>query len=283
MTVATHPGSSLETLSRRHDGELSPAEREAFERHLAGCAECREATAAFERSLAAFRTAPEAPVPSDLSARILRKIRSQTPSRCPFGVLFGIDIRWAGVFLAALLVATAAVPGIAATGSCPRRGRLLTAYVVTTRQKQTRDAAEKRELQGAKGDARGRKRRSRKPVRSPKTAESAGQTKPADSPPEAARTAGCCAQPPARLPPGEAGAAVRRDPSPEAPAGGCPQRRSDASPAAPGRWRRRPKQQSGFVSRERRRPARSDRRGARCRGAAPDVAQTRAAGRPTPP
>ena len=105
MTVATHPAASLETLSRRHDGELSPAEREAFEAHLARCAECREAAAAFERSLAAFRTAPDAPVPSDLPARILRRIRAQSPSRRPFGVMFGIDIRWAGVFLAALLVA----------------------------------------------------------------------------------------------------------------------------------------------------------------------------------
>src|SRR5207344_3108831 len=34
----------------------------------------------------------------------LRKLRAQTPSRRPFGVMFGIDIRWAGVFLAALLV-----------------------------------------------------------------------------------------------------------------------------------------------------------------------------------
>lgn len=105
MTDATHPAGSAEFLSRLHDRELSPAEASAFESHRASCPTCREAVAEFERSLAAFRTAPAAPVPSDLSARILRKIRAQSPSRRPFGVMFGIDIRWAGALLAALLVA----------------------------------------------------------------------------------------------------------------------------------------------------------------------------------
>ncbi|HEY2796356.1 MAG TPA: anti-sigma factor [Thermoanaerobaculia bacterium] len=155
MTVATHPGASLETLSRRHDGELSPAEREAFEAHLRGCAECREATAAFERSLAAFRTAPEAPVPPDLSARILRKIRAQTPSRRPFGVMFGIDIRWAGVFLAALLVAIVA-PLLLQRRDLSRPASTsapLTAYVVDAeaeKAKETRDARQSELQAGAK-------------------------------------------------------------------------------------------------------------------------------------
>jgi hypothetical protein len=105
MIDSTHPGGSAEFLSRLHDGELTPAESSAFQSHRAACAACREAEAEFERSLAAFRAAPPAPVPSDLSARILRKIRAQSPSRRPFGVTFGIDIRWAGVLLAALLVA----------------------------------------------------------------------------------------------------------------------------------------------------------------------------------
>ena len=105
MTTATHPASSPEFLSRLHDGELSAEERRDFETHSAECAECRESVAAYERSLTAFRAAPVSPVPYDLSARILRKIRAQSPSRRPFGVMFGIDIRWAGVFMAALLVA----------------------------------------------------------------------------------------------------------------------------------------------------------------------------------
>lgn len=105
MIDSTHPAGSAEFLSRLHDGELTPTERSAFESHRAACSACREAVEQFERSLTAFRTSPSAPVPSDLSARILRKIRAQSPSRRPFGVMFGIDIRWAGVFMAALLVA----------------------------------------------------------------------------------------------------------------------------------------------------------------------------------
>jgi hypothetical protein len=164
VTVATHPAASLETLSRRHDGELSPAERAAFEAHLAECEECREATAAFERSLAAFRTAPEAPVPPDLPARILRKIRAQSPSRRPFGVMFGIDIRWAGVFLAALLVAIIAPVFLSSRRELSRTAAApapapLTAYVVDAEaeagaHEQTRDAQQKpsRQLQaGEKG------------------------------------------------------------------------------------------------------------------------------------
>jgi hypothetical protein len=132
MTTATHPAGSLELLSRRRDGDLSAAEREAFDAHVVGCAECRDAVAAFEASLDAFRAAPVAPVPADLSARILRKIRAQSPSRRPFGVMFGIDIRWAGVFLAALLVVIIA-PALfekreARTAAAAREP--LTAYVV---------------------------------------------------------------------------------------------------------------------------------------------------------
>lgn len=104
MIAATHPAESPEFLSRLHDGELDPGEAAAFEAHRAECGLCRAAAAEFERALSAFREAPVAPVASDLSARILRKIRATTPSRRPFGVMFGIDVRWAGVLAAALLV-----------------------------------------------------------------------------------------------------------------------------------------------------------------------------------
>jgi hypothetical protein len=130
--ASTHPASSLDFLSRLHDGELSSPERAAFDAHVAGCDECREAVAAFERSLAAFRGAPVVPTPADLSARILRKIRAQSPSRRPFGVMFGIDIRWAGVFMAALLVVIIA-PALferRETRSAPTAREPLTAYVV---------------------------------------------------------------------------------------------------------------------------------------------------------
>ncbi len=104
MTDSPHPAQSPEFLSLLHDGELPPAEAAAFEAHRRSCEACRRGVEAYERTLSAFRAAPTAAPASDLSARILRKIRAQSPSRRPFGVMFGIDLRWAGVFATALLV-----------------------------------------------------------------------------------------------------------------------------------------------------------------------------------
>ena len=104
MTDSPHPAQSPEFLSLLHDGDLPPAEAAAFEAHRRSCEACRRGVEAYEQTLSAFRTAPTAAPASDLSARILRKIRAQSPSRRPFGVMFGIDIRWAGVFATALLV-----------------------------------------------------------------------------------------------------------------------------------------------------------------------------------
>jgi hypothetical protein len=131
MNDTLHPARSPEFLSRLHDGEVPASEASAFALHRAACAECREAATAFAQSLAAFRSAELAPAAADLSARILRKIRAQSPSRRPFGVMFGIDIRWAGVFVAALLVVLLSAPallrrpeapaGAAAPSSIPAR------------------------------------------------------------------------------------------------------------------------------------------------------------------
>ena len=110
MTDTLHPARSTEFLSRLYDGELTAADRDAFEAHRASCEECRRAADAFAATLAAFRSSPTAPPAADLSARILRKIRAQSPSRRPFGVMFGIDVRWAGVFIAALLVVLISTP-----------------------------------------------------------------------------------------------------------------------------------------------------------------------------
>jgi hypothetical protein len=110
MTDTLHPARSADFLSRFYDGELAPADRESFAVHRAGCAECREAADAFAAALAAFRASPTVPPAADLSARILRRIRAQSPSRRPFGVMFGIDVRWAGVFIAALLVVLISTP-----------------------------------------------------------------------------------------------------------------------------------------------------------------------------
>lgn len=110
MSHTLHPARESEFLSRLHDGELAADEGTAFEAHSAHCPECRNAVASFERALAAYRGAETIPAATDLSARILRKIRAQSPARRPFGVMFGIDIRWAGVFVAALLVLLVAAP-----------------------------------------------------------------------------------------------------------------------------------------------------------------------------
>jgi hypothetical protein len=110
MTGRNHPASSVEFLSRLHDGEVPADERAAFEDHRNSCADCRAAADAFEASLAAFRGSDVLPTPADLSARILRKIRAQSPSRRPFGVMFGIDVRWAGLLVAGLLAVLLSAP-----------------------------------------------------------------------------------------------------------------------------------------------------------------------------
>jgi len=110
MTDTLHPARSTEFLSSLYDAELPSADRAAFEAHRSACDECRAAADAFAATLAAFRASPTPPPAADLSARILRKIRAQSPSRRPFGVMFGIDVRWAGVVVAALLVVLISTP-----------------------------------------------------------------------------------------------------------------------------------------------------------------------------
>jgi hypothetical protein len=110
MNEITHRGRSNDFLSRLHDGEVPDVERRSFENHCATCPDCRAAVEDYERSLSLYRQASVAPTPTDLSGRILRKVRAQSPSRRPFGVTFGIDIRWAGALVAALLVILASAP-----------------------------------------------------------------------------------------------------------------------------------------------------------------------------
>jgi hypothetical protein len=100
---STHPVRSADFLSRLHDGELTAAERARFESHRAHCAECRAAASEFEAALSLFRASTTAPPPPDLPARILRKLRSTTQRRPPFGVVFGINLKWAAAFSTALL------------------------------------------------------------------------------------------------------------------------------------------------------------------------------------
>jgi hypothetical protein len=107
----THPARSPEFLSRLHDQELSAAERAHFESHRAHCAECRTAAADFEAALALFRASGPKPASPDLAGRILRKLQQNEASsrrRLHFGPTFGIDLRWAGAFAAAVIAVVVA-------------------------------------------------------------------------------------------------------------------------------------------------------------------------------
>ena len=106
MSQTPHPARSPEFLSRLHDGDLAPAERVHFESHRAHCAECRRAAAEFEDALTLFRSSHPNPASPDLAVRILRKLRTTSPRRSgSFGPSFGIDLRWAGAFAAAVVAA----------------------------------------------------------------------------------------------------------------------------------------------------------------------------------
>ncbi|HEX7251783.1 MAG TPA: anti-sigma factor [Thermoanaerobaculia bacterium] len=103
--IASHPARDAEFLSRLHDGELNAAERAQFESHRAHCAECRNAAFDFEAALSLYRSSRPRPAPPDLSSRILRKLQQSHRRRPAFGSSFGIDLRWAGAFAAAVIAA----------------------------------------------------------------------------------------------------------------------------------------------------------------------------------
>ena len=98
-----HPARSADFLSRLHDGDLSAAERVHFESHRARCADCRKAAAEFEAALSLFRRSSPSPAPPDLASRILRRLQAASPRRTRFGVVFGIDVRWAAAFAVAVI------------------------------------------------------------------------------------------------------------------------------------------------------------------------------------
>jgi hypothetical protein len=100
---STHPARSADFLSRLHDGELTAAERAHFESHRAHCADCRAAASEFEAALSLFRASTTSPPSADLPARILRGLASTTRRRPPFGVVFGINLKWAAAFSTALI------------------------------------------------------------------------------------------------------------------------------------------------------------------------------------
>jgi hypothetical protein len=100
---STHPARSADFLSRLHDGEVTSAERAHFDSHRAHCADCRAAASEFEAALSLFRSTTTSPPSADLAARILRGLESTTRRRPPFGVVFGINLKWAAAFSTALI------------------------------------------------------------------------------------------------------------------------------------------------------------------------------------
>jgi len=101
----THPALLPDFLSRLHDGDLTATERAHFESHRDRCGECRRAAAEFEAALSLFRSSSVSPPPSDLAARILRRLRAAAPRRSSFGTVFGINLKWAAAFTLAVIAA----------------------------------------------------------------------------------------------------------------------------------------------------------------------------------
>ena len=185
-------------------------------------------------SLAAFRSRRRRRAAADLSARILRKIRAQSPSRRPFGVMFGIDVRWAGVFVAALLVVLISAPAAAAS---PRRAPPVGAPRDPGQHRRCAPASET----GSAGGSRSRSRAGRCLAEGGGPGRSRAQARD-----EATRRPR-----PLRLPPSSDGEARKARRRAEAPRVGraFARRASDAAPRtrrrmkpAPGhrRWMRRP-------------------------------------------
>jgi len=135
----SHPGRSVEFLSRLHDGELDAAERARFESHRAHCAECRRAALEFEDAISLFRSARSAPPRSDLASRILRKVQSTNRPRAPFSPRFGIDLGWAALLVTALLAVLVMTPIL---GRRPEYPRVIPVRSVTARASEpAKDAA----------------------------------------------------------------------------------------------------------------------------------------------
>ncbi|HET9795349.1 MAG TPA: energy transducer TonB [Thermoanaerobaculia bacterium] len=106
--AAEHPSRSIGFLSRYHDGELSAAEKEAFDRHAAACAECSAAAAEYEAVLAMYRESRPEPSDPSLARRISRRIDTELRRRPPVRFLaLEIDLLWASVAAIGLVAAIA--------------------------------------------------------------------------------------------------------------------------------------------------------------------------------
>jgi len=110
---------AAERITALVDGELPPGEREALERHLAGCAACREARAAEEAVAARVRALGRPPLPDGFRESVLDRIRAEPAAapRAPAGRLLPM-----GPWLAAGAAAAAAALAMVYFGSPDRAG-----------------------------------------------------------------------------------------------------------------------------------------------------------------
>jgi hypothetical protein len=83
MKSPDEPDPFRELLSDHLDGELEPAPREALERHLDGCAECRATLDDLRRLVAAARALPERAPEPDPWPGIARALAPATPRARP--------------------------------------------------------------------------------------------------------------------------------------------------------------------------------------------------------
>lgn len=96
----------------RLDGRLGPAERDALERHLAGCPACRRELARWEAASRALRAAGPTAAPAGLAERAFRA--AMAPRRTPSAWFLPAARRAA---LAGGLVAAAVWLGVLAEGA----------------------------------------------------------------------------------------------------------------------------------------------------------------------
>jgi anti-sigma-K factor RskA len=109
-------------------GALTPTEAEAFRRHIAGCAACREEVASFEQITAALPGAGsggQSEVPRELRRRVMREVRA-TPK--PGSTRHRVEVArsWRplavlGGALAAVIVAVVVAVALSSGGSSPTR------------------------------------------------------------------------------------------------------------------------------------------------------------------
>ncbi len=101
------------------DDELTHAEREWLEAHLAGCARCRKEYDEYSRALELVGTLPRAEAPPDLVERVLA--RSRHAAVAP-DALSAAPARWAPALAAAAAVVVLAVAALLVLPRAPWRG-----------------------------------------------------------------------------------------------------------------------------------------------------------------